>query len=734
MAGALLLGQGCSGTGGAGPTSTVHPVGDGQMVAQAAGPQGATVSLEGTTLQIPAGALPSSEMITITSTTQAPPVGVTNLSPIYQFGPAGLVFASPVTVKLSFSGNVAQPIIVWSTKDGTGFETVPTTVEGGVASGQVTHFSEGFVADSATIAALPSASASGGDSGAVVTADGGMGSSPQPTVDGGMGSPQQPTADAGAPAPEDASTPSPRDAGSTVLTDSGAARSDGGGGGATTGGGSCPVCAAGFCSASCPSGSTACGGGDGGTPACVDMMTDPTNCGACGHACPQGEGCSAGQCSTYCYGSSTGGFACGSPSMPDGGVNCSSCAGTTACNGICVTLSSDPNNCGACGNVCAAGESCTNGSCTPLCAAGEVCAAGLCAAECPVGQTSCGSQNGTKSCVLLSSDPANCGACGSACGASEACVDGACVASCGAGAGAADAGVASGGGPTLPDGGVNCSYSPGTSACGSSCVNLESDPGNCGACAHACTEGQVCSAGSCGPICPGGGACANGLCATGCPTGTTACGGGNSSSTAACVDTMTDSRNCGGCGVACADGEVCAGGTCQSTCGSNSYAFGCGGPQLSDGGVDCSYCNGTTACGNACVALETDTSNCGECGHTCGAGQVCTNGTCGPMCASGDVCANGVCLPSCPTGTALCQAAAAGVTAFCSDTQTDSNNCGTCGHACGSGMACVDGACVGTCAWGGAAIDASAPATTGGGGTSSAGGGGGAIDAGVAGH
>src|SRR5262245_60819586 len=45
----------------------------------------------------------------------------------------------------------------------------------------------------------------------------------------------------------------------------------------------------------CP-GSTLCNG------ACTNTSFDPQNCGSCGHACNQGEVCSAGNCGTTCNG------------------------------------------------------------------------------------------------------------------------------------------------------------------------------------------------------------------------------------------------------------------------------------------------------------------------------------------------------------------------------------------------------------------------------------------------
>jgi hypothetical protein len=70
-------------------------------------------------------------------------------------------------------------------------------------------------------------------------------------------------------------------------------------------------------------------------------------------------------------------------------------------------LTSDPLNCGSCGNQCTAGNVCTTGACvSPGCSAGK--------------PNSCGG-----ACVNLSTDPKNCGACGRACPANRPyCVDG----------------------------------------------------------------------------------------------------------------------------------------------------------------------------------------------------------------------------------------------------------------------------------------------------------------------
>ena len=81
-----------------------------------------------------------------------------------------------------------------------------------------------------------------------------------------------------------------------------------------------------------------------------------------------------------------------------------SCGGQTQCNGACVNLTSDANNCGACGNVCASGRTCVNSVCS-----------------CGAGQTLCASV-----CVSLTSDPNNCGACGNTCLPGHVCVNSVC--------------------------------------------------------------------------------------------------------------------------------------------------------------------------------------------------------------------------------------------------------------------------------------------------------------------
>jgi hypothetical protein len=53
-------------------------------------------------------------------------------------------------------------------------------------------------------------------------------------------------------------------------------------------------------------------------------------------------------------------------SFPNVGFRCCSAncaAGLSDCSGACVNIGSSNANCGACGNACAVGKTCTNGTC-----------------------------------------------------------------------------------------------------------------------------------------------------------------------------------------------------------------------------------------------------------------------------------------------------------------------------------------------------------------------------------
>ena len=128
-------------------------------------------------------------------------------------------------------------------------------------------------------------------------------------------------------------------------------------GGCGTGCSGSQVCTPTGCAASCPIGQTNCSG------SCADLTASPLHCGSCTSSCPAwgnsfGEAtCTGGSCGSTC-----------DPGYPDcataNGCDPTNTAcpfGFTKCGSGCVVTSSDPKNCGVCGNTCA--EVCQAGQC-----------------------------------------------------------------------------------------------------------------------------------------------------------------------------------------------------------------------------------------------------------------------------------------------------------------------------------------------------------------------------------
>ena len=160
--------------------------------------------------------------------------------------------------------------------------------------------------------------------------------------------------------------------------------------------------------------------------------------------------------------------------------------GMIRCGSACVDPVADRMNCGGCGRSCASSESCLAGVCS-----------------CPAGDPACG----------VVGNPDRCGASAQTCSSVQVCTGGVCACR-----------------PGLTDIG------------GGNCVDLVTDPNNCGA------PGVRCDGAT--PFCAGGG------CHGGCPDALMRCDG-------ACVDFRNDVLNCGGCGNGCARDQVCVAGDCR---------------------------------------------------------------------------------------------------------------------------------------------------------------------------
>lgn len=150
--------------------------------------------------------------------------------------------------------------------------------------------------------------------------------------------------------------------------------------------------------------------------------------------------------------------------------------------------------------------------------------------------------------------------------------------------------------------------SAGQACCGDACVDLSTDPGNCGACGDACGEHKVCSDGSCE-----------------CAAGYLNCGDG------VCRDPQADQHFCG-CYTDCGDCYICQDGTCtpNKTCP--------GGAVQDPVSCECVCPDARIECNGQCVDIDTDPTNCGTCGTTCAAGEMCVGGSCEAACPAGKSC------------------------------------------------------------------------------------------------
>lgn len=439
-------------------------------------------------------------------------------------------------------------------------------------------------------------------------------------------------------------------------------------------------------------------------------LNDINNCGTCFNVCPVRPNstvtCVAGLCSFIC----TSGFA-----------NCNSIA-TDGCE---ISLLSNPNNCGTCGNVCASVANsttiCSGGVCSIICNAGfgncdgnningcetsittttncgscgivcparanatTTCSGGICSYTCNTGFADCNANSADGCEISLLSNTSNCGACGNVCtvvaNASSVCVSGVCTLICNSGFANCNGSFADGCEVVLSSNSSNCN------ACGTVCPTRSNATTTCtaGVCSFTCLTGfsncdgnnangcetsitTITNCGGCGTVCPTRAnattTCSGGICSFNCNSGFADCNG--TSSDGCEIALLTNINNCGACGNSCPTvanaTSTCVAGVCSFTCNSG-FA----------------NCNGSNADGCE-INLLSNTNNCGACGSVCptrtNATSVCVSGACSIVCNSGF----GNCDGNNTNGCEI-------------SLLTDKNNCGTCGHICPGAQVCTAGVC-----------------------------------------
>jgi hypothetical protein len=439
---------------------------------------------------------------------------------------------------------------------------------------------------------------------------------------------------------------------------------------------------------------------------CVDLLSDPANCGGCGTVCAAGQFCGLGTCISK--DKLPAGTApppvikptCPLPPPPTGGAD----AGVGSCPAsvpdtcktesgriYCTNLLYDNASCGACGVACQAGAFCRDGRCIYEGGSGGGSTTPICREPFKL----CSDPFGGSHCTDLTVDPRNCGGCGIACTGATFCAQGRCQ---------------MGEAPPPP----TC-YIP-TTNCGTEqepfCTDPFRDPGNCGTCGRRCTDGTFCkegacvsgeapppvcyppmtycktpegklyctdtfhdpgNCGSCGRACPAGDYCKDGLCHSGelpppeCSPPRALCRGPRDEFY--CTDPTRDPNNCGGCNLVCPVGTYCEVGQCLD-----------GKPPAQTCETPLKICTDPRG-GNYCTDPRHDPANCGGCGIVCGPGKYCYQGMCGDAPPP----------PVCEQPYLLCTHPMGG--SYCTDPRRDPGNCGGCGNLCPDGLYCNDGRC-----------------------------------------
>jgi hypothetical protein len=106
------------------------------------------------------------------------------------------------------------------------------------------------------------------------------------------------------------------------------------------------------CECVCDQGQAFCNG------TCIDVQSNATNCGTCGHSCDEGKLCVEGVCTCAPISCAVSG-----QTQNPRTCLCECPSGTTACTNGCVNLQNNNSNCGSCGYPCQPGEQCVDWLC-----------------------------------------------------------------------------------------------------------------------------------------------------------------------------------------------------------------------------------------------------------------------------------------------------------------------------------------------------------------------------------
>lgn len=131
-----------------GPSDPTAPTQLPSAATVSVGPDGGVLRVRGLTLEIPVGALPSAIDISIEAIDSRPPQGVRALTSVYRFAPDGLNFEAPATATFDELSSRPNPGSLFLSNHSTGgWEALAGHFADDRFVTSLSHFSEGFVGD-----------------------------------------------------------------------------------------------------------------------------------------------------------------------------------------------------------------------------------------------------------------------------------------------------------------------------------------------------------------------------------------------------------------------------------------------------------------------------------------------------------------------------------------------------------------------------------------------------------